>query len=289
MIGWLIYQKVDAEQNESYINWFLHEAKQQQVDLKLVYREELSIGIIDQSPVVYLNHQKQTLPNFVVNRSIEPLLQYFFTQCNIPVFNTADTAEIVNNKARTHLELSKLHIPMLPTLFIHGRALPVEAPFHYPVIVKAVAGRSGTEVFFLEDEQAWQTFKQKCTEQEYIVQPTTVQLGKDVRVFIIGTEIVAAVLRHNETDFRANFKLGGKAIPYQLSINEEKMIGKIINHFKFGLVGIDFLIDDNGNLLFNEIEDVVGSRILSETSDINLLEKYVTFIKDTVKKQENAI
>lgn len=60
------------------------------------------------------------------------------------------------------------------------------------------------------------------------------------------------------------------------------MIQKIIDHFDFGLVGIDFLIGHDGELIFNEIEDVVGSRTLSEISDINLLEKYVTFIKTKV-------
>src|SRR5690625_6839454 len=91
-------------------------------------------------------------------------------------------------------------------------------------------------------------------------------MGKDLRVFVIGKQIIAAVLRVNNNDFRANFKLGGSAFLYHLTIDEVEMINKIINHFDFGLVGIDFLIDKEGNLLFNEIEDVVGSRILSETT-----------------------
>lgn len=288
MIGWLIYKKVDAEQNKSYINWFIEEAKQQDVELKLVYREDLTIGIVEQNPVVYMNNLKQILPDFIINRSIEPLIQQFFNSFTIPIFNGAETAKIVNNKANTHLEISNLNIPMLPTYFIHGGALPKDIPIGFPAVIKSVAGRGGEEVYFIESEQDWHDIQQQCSTQEYIIQPTNVQLGKDVRVFIIGTEIIAAVLRHNEQDFRANFKLGGKAFPYNLSDSDIKMIERIIHHFDFGLVGIDFLIDHNDHLIFNEIEDVVGSRILSETSDINLLEKYMTFIKDIVERKKEV-
>jgi len=122
--------------------------------------------------------------------------------------------------------------------------------------------------------------------KRYFIQSADVMLGKDLRVFVIGKEIIAAVLRVNKNDFRANYKLGGDAILYTLSDKEKKMIQQIIDHFDFGLVGIDFLIGNNGELLFNEIEDVVGSRILSKVSDINLLEKYVTFIKNKISMKK---
>src|SRR5690625_4403608 len=44
-IGWLIYKKEDASKNQSYITWFIEEAKQQNILLKLILREELLIGI----------------------------------------------------------------------------------------------------------------------------------------------------------------------------------------------------------------------------------------------------
>ncbi|HLR69910.1 MAG TPA: hypothetical protein VK085_00585, partial [Pseudogracilibacillus sp.] len=114
---------------------------------------------------------------------------------------------------------------------------------------------------------------------DLVIQSTQVQPGKDVRVFIVGKEIVGAVLRENKDDFRANFKLGGTATWYPLHSEQIKMINKIIHHFDFAMVGIDFLIGPDDEFLFNEIEDVVGSRILSAVSDINILEKYVAHIK----------
>ena len=49
------------------------------------------------------------------------------------------------------------------------------------------------------------------------------------------------------------------------------------------MVGIDFIFDEHGHFLFNEIEDVVGSRTLSALSEINIVREYLKFIKDHVE------
>ncbi len=56
------------------------------------------------------------------------------------------------------------------------------------------------------------------------------------------------------------------------------MVNTIINHFDFGMVGIDFIFDEKGGFLFNEIEDVVGSRTLSMTSDTDIVKLYLEHI-----------
>lgn len=285
MIGWLIYQQQDAEMNQSYIQWFLYEANKQQIDMKFLYREAISIGIVDGICHVLVDGQAVDIPDFVVNRSIEPLLQEFFSAQSVPIFNDAKTATIANHKGKTHLAMHELGIPMMPTFYMNGRALPANPPIEYPVIVKPATGRGGQDVHLLTHESDWENFRQMATHTDYIIQSTDVQLGKDVRVFVIGKEIIAAVLRSNPTDFRANYKLGGNATRYPLSNTEKGMIERICHQFDFGLVGIDFLIDHTDNLIFNEIEDVVGSRILSEVTNINLLEKYISFIIDKVYKK----
>src|SRR5699024_4849154 len=157
MIGWLIYQKVDAIQNRSYIDWFIEEAQQQHVELKLIYREDLTIGLNNHKPVVRIAAGKDTLTVFVVNRSIEPIIQHFCTTWNIPICNPVDTAKIVNDKALTHLELSKLNIPMLPTFFIQGHALTENAHLDYPFIINNITGRGGNEVCRLDSDKKCNT------------------------------------------------------------------------------------------------------------------------------------
>lgn len=288
--GWLIYRKNDALENQSYIDWFIDEAEQQHIKLSLIYRESITIGLNENKKIILLNDKEVTFPDFVVIRTIEPFLQTHFEQCGIQTFNNSTVADVCNNKIFTHLEVNKLNIPTVDTYFYKKDLLSSQPPLSFPFVVKEAQGRSGKQVHYIQSIKDWYHCLSSLKTDDLIMQNANVQLGKDVRVFIVGKNIIAAVLRHNEHDFRANFKLGGKAIPYQLNNDERNMIQKIVDHFNFGLVGIDFLIGQNGELLFNEIEDVVGSRILSESTRINLLQKYVTHIKQELAyKQKNIL
>lgn len=279
MLGWLIYSEKDARENVSYIEWFIAEAAKQQMNVKLMYREHLIVGLKENKHIITYYHKHIPLPDFVVIRTIEPLLQYTFEALSIPTFNSFTVAQMANHKSWTYIKMSELNIPLLQTIFTTKQTMPKEPPLSFPFVVKEATGRGGKQVYYIEDDYDWQNIKQLIESNDLIIQEANVQLGKDVRVFVIGKSIIAAVLRENKHDFRANFKLGGTARLYSLSTTERDMIQTIINHFDFDLVGIDFLINDKNELIFNEIEDVVGSRILSETTNFNLLEKYMLHIK----------
>lgn len=276
--GWLIYKKEDASRNESYINWFIKEANIQNINLQLILREDLLIGIDDINFLTSYKDKTIRLPDFCINRTLDTTLQAHFTAQNIHCFNNYETSLICNDKSATHIEMAKIGIPAVKTFHFDTNELN-EPPISYPFILKSVNGRSGSEVFLIKNkEKLSYVLKNKITSR-FIIQSANVEMGKDLRVFVIGKKIIAAVLRESKSDFRANYKLGGFATLYHLNNDEVTLIKKIINHFDFGLVGIDFLIGLDGNLLFNEIEDVVGSRILSETTQINLLSEYLTYIR----------
>src|SRR5699024_1276836 len=157
---------------------------------------------------------------------------------------------ICNDKAYSYVEINKLNVPFVPTFFLTKEQLSITLPLSYPFVLKPTNGRGGQEVFYVDTDEALSKAKLSFTSNQLIAQDANVMLGHDVRVFIIGKKIIAAVLRKNKNDFRANFKLGGDAILYHLSSEEHALITKIVNHFNFGLVGIDFLIGKNGELLF---------------------------------------
>ena len=280
--GWLIYSKKDALENSSYIDWFIEEARLQNIRLTLILREDLTIGLSNNKHTVKLGQQKVNLPQFAVVRIIEPFLSLHLEMCGIKVFNSSTISTICNHKSLTHLEMSKLQIPMVNMIFVKKENLSDVPPMDFPFVVKEATGRSGQQVHLIESLEDWRLCYPTLNTTDLVIQSTQVQPGKDVRVFIVGKEIVGAVLRENKDDFRANFKLGGTASWYPLHSEQIKMINKIIHHFDFAMVGIDFLIGINGEFLFNEIEDVVGSRILSKTSDINIVNKYITHIKNHI-------
>lgn len=277
--GWLIYKAVDARANDSFITWFIKEAKQQDIQLTLILREQLSIGIIKGNLFCHLNKKEISLPDLAIVRTIEPLLNLQLESLGMNVFNSSSIARICNDKALTHFEINKLNIPMVDTIFTLKENLTDSPPYSYPFVMKESGSRGGRHVHLIRNDHEWKTYRNHLSTSNMIIQSSDVQHGKDLRVFVVGKKIIGSVLRESESDFRANFKLGGTASWYELNQQEKNMILKIINHFDFGMVGIDFLIGHNGQLIFNEIEDVVGSRILSAVSTINIVAEYITFIK----------
>lgn len=281
--GWLIYNHNNIKKNKAYINWFIKEAALQDITLLLMEREKITLGFINNQRIITYNNAYIEIPDFAVIRTIEPLIQLHLSEYGVKVFNSFKTSFITNHKSWTYHELGKLNVPMLDTLFLTKEAIPNEPPLPYPFVVKDATGRSGKQVFFISDHLSWKAWLSDLQSNDYVVQACNVKLGCDVRVFIIGKKIIGAVLRENKNDFRANFTLGGIASSYELKQKDRDMIEKIMNHFDFDMVGIDFLIGDNGQLFFNEIEDVVGSRTLSAVSKINLLQAYVSHIKYELK------
>lgn len=277
--GWLIYSKKDAKENASFINRFIKEAQDQNINLYLVLRENLKIGIIDNTHICHLNKQSIKLPDLAIIRTIEPLLNLHLETLGVKVFNSSMVSRICNNKALTHSMINRLNIPMVDTLFLHGKNLTKQAPMNFPFVLKDAESRGGAHVHLITGPTEWHENIARYSSKNLIIQSSNAQHGKDLRVFVVGKKIIGAVLRESSTDFRANYKLGGSATWYELTHIEKEIIYKIINHFDFGMVGIDFLIGLDGKLLFNEIEDVVGSRILSVVSNKNIINEYITHIK----------
>ena len=119
-------------------------------------------------------------------------------------------------------------------------------------------------------------------EKGFVYQMPCDTLGKDLRVWVIGGEIICSILRENDSDFRSNFCLSGRATPYNLNEKETALVKKIISLVDADYIGIDFLFHNN-NLVFNEIEDTVGARMVYEKTDIDILNLYCEYIKNRLK------
>ena len=283
--GWLIYDKVGAEYNRGYIQMHMEEAEYLGIRLELKYAENFCFGISRGETFLLYEQKKIMFPKFVICRTIYPFLSRHLEQMGICVFNNAKVAEICNDKWKTYAYLANKQIPMIETVF--GRNKDVKENFeNIPngTVIKAVSGHGGTQVFLKEKEKK----EEICCgieNENIILQKLTGKAHQDVRVYVIGKEIIAAVKRTAVEGFKSNFSLGGQVELHDLSQKEEELVKKIIGEFEFGLVGIDFLIGENGEFIFNEIEDVVGARMLYQCSKINLVRRYLEFILAKVKEK----
>ncbi|UOQ48897.1 ATP-grasp domain-containing protein [Gracilibacillus caseinilyticus] len=267
MRGWLIYRQQDADKNHLFIQWLQSEAVTINIELTLVIYEELTYGVEAGKLFVYWKEGDD--PDFVIMRAIDPLLSQQLEWINIPVFNSAQVAAIANDKAKTHQLFARHGIPMMDT---HFAARPHD--ISYPLIIKDVTGRGGEQVSKIRSKQDMPDL----TDGNYILQQMAMP-GKDVRVFVLGNMIIGSVLRTSESDFRANYSLGGTATLYELSTAEHALVHQIIDVIQADFIGIDFVFGRDGTLYLNEIEDIVGSRTLTSLTDINIAQLYMTYIK----------
>ncbi|MCX7772515.1 MAG: RimK family alpha-L-glutamate ligase [Clostridia bacterium] len=280
LLGWLIYTQQDYQKNEAFAQRFLASEHHEKCRIKLVIREELRFGVKNgHLAVLSIDGKPLECPDFVINRAIDPLLSHQLEAMGIRVFNSSRIAETCNDKARTYLEVAPLGLPMVDTLFVTRQELMNwQQPLNEPAVLKAVEGRGGSEVFLTKHAGDLRSIAGTSTRERFVLQKLCGSPGRDVRVFVVGKTIVGAILRSSQGDFKANFSLGGTARPYNLNAQEEAMVMKIVNHFDFGMVGIDFIFDEKGGFLFNEIEDVAGSRTLSMTTNIDIVKLYLEHI-----------
>lgn len=275
--AWLIYGEEDSKKNRWYIDEYIKEGLLLNIKVTLLIEEYISIGVKEDEWMITYQQERIDLPDVAIVRTIYPMLNRQLELLGIPTFNNSKVAEICNDKARTYQYVAKTKLKMVDTTFCRWKEFDSKlALIDSETVVKTVSGHGGSEVY-LVDKESKDTLKNNFA-TDFVMQPLIGAKHQDLRVYVLGKEILACILRTANQGFKSNFSLGGSVCEYMLSEKERQQVDKIIELFDFGLVGIDFIIDDNNNLVFNEIEDVVGARMLYQCKDINLVHRYLEFI-----------
>jgi RimK family alpha-L-glutamate ligase len=263
--GWLIYDEIGRVRNKWFIEHIIEVAHKYNLSVELKITE----GDIPPSP----------LPDFAVVRTICPQINCYLQNHGVVTFNNFTTSKIANDKWQTYLLCRELNIPVMETTEFESAN---KNTLGYPVILKSVSGHGGAQVFMTKDESTLNEAAQKLQGNKCILQRPSSTLGKDMRVYCMGDEVVAGVLRQSDSDFRSNFSLGGRATLCEVSDEQRAIIQQLHTKLNYDFVGIDFIIDD-GHWVLNEIEDVVGTRMLYECTPSDIVEKYICYIKDKLK------
>lgn len=280
--GWILYQSGDSSFNPHYVDLYRSACQKRELSIALAMYDP-SANIKD-----IMNQMKHLpaseKPVYVINRTRDYQLAECLESLGIRVFNHSYIAKIGNDKSRAYRYMQQQGIPVMPT------SDRIDTPPHwYPAVVKSNDGHGGTEVFYIRDEMAWKDWKQRWLQNEkhYVVQQAASDLGKDVRVYVVGNEIKAAILRRSENDFRSNYCLGGSIKLYQLSDDERQLVERTMRGLSIGMAGIDYIFHQ-GKMVFNEIEDMVGARGLYSLTDYNIVEDYMNYIQEELQHDANT-
>lgn len=258
MKGYIIYNTEDLAKNQRFIKFITETLNEYNIDVELVITDRLKLVETEN-------------PDFVINRSRNADVSRYFEEKNIRVFNSGKVTEIANDKRKSYEFLEGI-VPFMP-LISEEEAESSGKPY----IIKSCNGHGGTQVFMVENTQQKNEAIKKMKGNDFIFQKCCSDLGRDVRVYVMGNEIVQAMERTSTESFKSNYSLGGKAKTYTLKDYEISMVKKILNVLPMDYAGIDFIFH-KGKAVFNEIEDAVGARMIYENTDIHIVKLFAEYI-----------
>ena len=263
MTGWIVYDAQGAERNGWFLSSFIQTFARYGVDLQ----KKIVSGVAD-----FAELTRSPLPDFAIVRTIAPDINRFLEENSVLVFNNYQTAKVANNKWLTHLLCRDLQIPTMKT-----ELLSSSPSLSFPFVIKSLDGHGGTEVFLINDRQGLDEMLAKVNTSNFLAQEFCSSPGKDMRVYVLGGKVICGILRSSDNDFRSNFSLGGQVCVGEVSQAQTNAIEKLFGALGFDFVGVDFILH-NGEWVLNEIEDVVGTRMLYRCTDIDIVDLYVRHI-----------
>ena len=156
------------------------------------------------------------------------------------------------------------------------------AELDLPFVVKVIDGHGGSEVFLVDSADKCKELFSKYEKGKFIAQELCSEPGVDMRVYVLGKKVLASVKRTSLSDFRSNFSLGGNAELIDPPSEVKDTALAVADRLGADFIGVDF-IRHGGEWVLNEIEDVVGTRMLYSLTALDPAKLYVGHVIKRIK------
>ena len=279
MMIWLLYDDPDYALNTGFAQLMRERGRERGLDVRPVCLSEIKLGMDAQGQAVCWRDGKAQRPQAVFSRQRDALVSRHFEAMGVPVFNNARVCRLCNDK---RLTLQFLHgLPMPRTVFIHPYSPP---PSAFPVVVKPATSHGGDRVTLVRNAWEWRAAIDAIAPLPALEQELAGCPGRDLRVYVVHGRLVAGVMRTAREGIVSNFKRGGQVALHALTQEERALAQAVVERFaKAGapltLAGVDLLYGADGPMV-GEVEDVVGSRMLYQTSDIDIVSLFLDGVGD---------
>ncbi len=155
-----------------------------------------------------------------------------------------------------------------------------------PLVIKLLEGTQGIGVVLAETYQAAKSVIQafrglnaNILVQEFIKEAG----GADIRCFVIGNKVVAAMKRQGaEGEFRSNLHRGGKAEKIKLTPEERSTAIRSAKAMGLRIAGVDLLRSNHGPVVM-EVNSSPGLEGIEKATNIDIADKIIDFIEKNVE------
>jgi len=203
----------------------------------------------------------------------------------IPTVNSAAVANVCGNKFATSRSLIQhgVNTPRTMLAFTEDSALAAIETLGYPVVLKPAVGSWGRLISKINDREAAEAVlehKQILGSyhhsvfyiQEYIDKPQ-----RDIRTFVVGGETIAGIYR-TSPHWITNTARGGQATNCPITPELDELSRAAAAAVGGGVVAIDVLERQNGELLVNEVNYTMEFRNSIDTTGVDIPARVVDYV-----------
>ncbi len=264
-------------------------------DIQVVNTTECYMDIATHKPSVHLKGQKLPFFDAVIPRigaSITfygcAVLRQFEMMGTYPL-NESVAITRSRDKLRSLQILSRAGIGLPLTGFANSTKNTkdlIEIVNGAPLVVKLIEGTQGRGIVLAETFKAAETlidaFRQ--INANFLVQEFIKEAGgSDLRCFVIGDKVVAAMMRQApEGEFRSNLHRGGTAALVKLTPEERTTAVRAAKKMGLNVSGVDILRSNHGPVVM-EVNSSPGLRGIEQSTKKDVAGMIIEFIEKNAK------
>ena len=247
---WILYNISFKENQPNPATRMYDEAIKNNIDSKLMYYELLKE---ENNNLYYDNILITVFPKIVLLRGNDTNVSKILEKRGIKVINSTFTINNCVDKLKTHEFVKRLNINQILTYQLNDinyeKAVSLVG---LPFILKYRFGKQGMNIYIINNIEEFNEVIKNINPSDYLLQEYIKHTyGKDVRVFIIGNEVIGACMRVNNSDFKSNLAQGGLSYHYEIDDTIKNKSLKLAKELKGDIISVDYVFGDNG-LLFCE-------------------------------------
>jgi ribosomal protein S6--L-glutamate ligase len=211
-----------------------------------------------------------------------------FEQMGVFTLASSHAISVARDKLRSIQVLSRHNIGLPPTVFVRGStqiATALERVGGAPVIIKVLEGTQGVGVILAESAKTAQAIVETLhmAHQNVLLQKFVRESrGRDLRAFVVGDRVVAAMRRIATGDeFRSNLHRGGRTERIELSSEYETIAIRAAQILGLRVAGVDMLESDEGPKVM-EVNSSPGLRGIEEATQVDVAAAIIEHLEEQV-------
>ncbi len=273
----------------------IHEAKAGGHNITFANIKDCYINLTSNLPEIYYQDGRRITKIDAIIPRIKPSMTFYgttivrqFEMMNVYCLNKSLPISSSRDKLHSLQLLSQQNLPMPITSFSHSvyeTGHLIKMVGGAPLVIKLLEGTKGVGVVLAESNKAaesvinaFKSLKADILVQEFIGESK----GRDIRCFVVGNQVVAAMERvAEEGEFRANIHLGGSAREINITKEEEMVAIKAVRTIGLDVAGVDMVRSNSGPKVL-EINSSPGLEGIEKASQVNVAGKMIKFLEQAL-------